>query len=100
MHARITTARVSPHSASEVERVWRTLLSAYSDADAFRGMLSLYDEAQNVAVTVTLWASDDAADKAAVELRPLALEAFDGLLLEPPVIEKYSVLISEAIDGR
>jgi hypothetical protein len=69
MHARITTARTRPGSA-------------------------MYDADDNDAVTVTLWASDEEADEAAADLRPLAMSAFEGVLFEPPVIKKYEFLFA------
>jgi len=38
----------------------------------------MYDADDNDAVTVTLWASDEEADEAAADLRPLAMSAFRG----------------------
>ena len=84
-----------PGSAPAVEQIWRTLLEPYRQTGAFRGMVAMYDAGEDVAVTVTLWASDEAADEAAAELRPQALSAFDGVLLEPPVIKKYEFLLAE-----
>jgi hypothetical protein len=95
MHARIATARTAPESADEVERIWRSLLKRYQQTGAFLGMLAMYDSAEDVAVTVTLWASDREADEAAAALRPLAASAFEGVLLEPPTIKQYDALVSE-----
>jgi hypothetical protein len=59
-------------------------------------MVAMY-ASDDQAVTLTLWSSDEAADAAAEALRPLAVEAFDGVLLEAPVIERYDVLLTELL---
>jgi heme-degrading monooxygenase HmoA len=98
MHGRIATARVRPGSAAEVEAAWRGLLAPYRRTGAFVGMVALL-AADDRAVTLTLWSSDEAADAAAAELRPLAAEAFGDLALEAPVIEAYEVLLCEGVPG-
>ncbi|HVT65751.1 MAG TPA: hypothetical protein VHD81_11400 [Mycobacteriales bacterium] len=92
MHGRIATARVRGGSAAEVERIWRQLLEPYRATGSFHGMVAMYHN-DDVAVTLTLWSSDQAADDAAARLRAAAVSAFDGILLEPPSIEKYDVLL-------
>jgi hypothetical protein len=94
MHARIATARVRAGSADEVESRWRELLAPYRQSGVFHGMVAMYHQ-DDVAVTLTLWSSDEAADQAAADLRSLAVSAFDGVLLEAPSIEKYDVLLLE-----
>lgn len=92
-HARVTTAHVRSGAADEVRRGWASLLEVYASSGAFGGLLSLHDDEADVAVTVTLWSSSEAADQAAEQLRPLALAAFGELLLSPPHIAKYNVLL-------
>lgn len=92
MHARIARARVRPGSALDVEQVWRKLLEPYRQTGAFKGMVAMYHE-DDIAVTLTLWSSDEAAERAAADLRAAAVAAFDGILLEPPTIEKYDALL-------
>jgi len=93
MHGRIATARVRPGAADQVAEGWRSLLSVYADADAFRGMVSLHDQDADVAVTLTLWESAAAADAAVEPLRAASLAVFADLLLEPPSIATYDVLL-------
>jgi heme-degrading monooxygenase HmoA len=98
MHGRIATARVRPGAAGEVEAAWRGLLEPYRRTGSFLGMVALHG-ADDRAVTLTLWSSEEAADAAAAELRPLAAEVFRDLALEAPVIEAYDVLLCE-VDRR
>lgn len=93
MHARIATVRTRPDAADDVRRVWTELLDDYRVTGGFRGLLSLHDAEQDRAVTLTLWESAEAADAAAGELRPRAVAAFGDLLLEPPQIAPYDVLL-------
>jgi hypothetical protein len=58
----------------------------------------MYDDANDIAVTVTLWTTDDEADRAAADLRPLAVSAFADVLMEPPTIAKYDLLLAELED--
>lgn len=99
-HARIATVRTSPASAAEVRRTWAELLDSYRAHGGFQGLLSLYDEVEDRAVTITLWESSEAADLAATELRPLAVQAFGGLLVESPEIALYEVLLDGRPDAR
>jgi heme-degrading monooxygenase HmoA len=94
MHARIATVRTVPGAARRIETTWRDLLSRYEESDAFLGMISLYEPDADTAVTLTLWTSDAAADRAASRLRDLAVEAFAGLLLEAPRITRYDALLT------
>ncbi len=94
-HARIATVRARPGSGDEVAARWRSLLEDYRATGAFLGMVAMYDRERDVATTLTLWSSAEAADRAAEELRPKALAAFADLLLEAPVIEPYDVELLE-----
>lgn len=94
-HARIATARVREGAAEEVRSAWASLLPEYANTGDFGGMVSLHDPDNNVAVTLTLWSSAEAAERAAEALRPLAMAAFGDLLNAPPEILAYDVLLME-----
>lgn len=95
MHARIATARVKPGTASAVQNGWQELLASYQDTGVCHGLISLMS-ADNVAVTLTLWESSEAADAVAAALREKAQAVFAEVLLEPPAICAYSVLLATA----
>lgn len=95
MHGRIASARVRPGTAAEVAAAWESLLEAYRDTGAFRGMVSLHQADDDLAVTLTFWDSAAAADAVVEPLRARASEAFAGLLLEAPTITAYDVLLTE-----
>ncbi len=80
MHARIATARVKPGTASAVQNGWQELLASYQDTGVCHGLISLMS-ADNVAVTLTLWESSEAADAVAAALREKAQAVFAEVLL-------------------
>ena len=99
MHARITTVRVRPASAPDIERGWRELLEPYRASGAFHGMISLHSPSDDVAVTLTLWASAEAADAVVGPLRQRALELFADVVIETPQIIGYDVLLADLGTG-
>jgi quinol monooxygenase YgiN len=95
MHARIATARTRPGSRDRVQETWRGLLARYEESGAFHGMIALYEPDEEVAVTLTLWSSDELATQVATELREAALAAFADVLVEAPSIKKFDVLLAD-----
>lgn len=70
------------------------MLSPYEVAGAFRGLISLHQPDDNVGVTPTFWESAEVADAVVGSLRDQSMEAFEDVLLEPPVINSYDVLLT------
>ena len=95
MHGRIATARVRPGTADEVARGWRSMLEEYAGSGVFRGLISLHQPDDDLAVTLTLWESAAAADAVVEPLRAASIAAFADILLEPPTITEYDVLLAE-----
>ena len=95
MHARLVSARTRPGSADRAREIWTQLLEGYRAAGGFVGLVVLYGGTDgDLGVTLALWESGEAADRAAEELRPKAVAAFQDLLLEPARIEPYDVLLN------
>jgi heme-degrading monooxygenase HmoA len=92
-HVRIATVRTRPEAAEGITQTWNTLLEAYRERGGFQGLLSLYDAEEALAVTISLWESAAHANAAAETLRPLAIASFGDLLVEPPSMRGYDLLV-------
>ena len=97
MHARIATARVRAGSAAAVQRGWEELFEDYRQSGVCHGLVSMFSPEDDLAVTLTLWESSEAADAVAPALREKAAAMFADLMLEPPTIVLYDLLLTTAI---
>jgi hypothetical protein len=97
MHARVTTIYGTEEQGVEaVSHLRDVTLPALKELDGWKGTILLVDSATGKASAISLWESQealDASEEAAVGLRRAAADAAGAT--EPPVIDRYEVVIWE-----
>ena len=95
MHARVTTIQVRPERIDEIAAAAKPLLSgAKQQAPSLKTVMLLCDRGSGKLVIVSRWESADAAE-AAEPVYQGAMRELASFLTEPPVRERYEVLLDE-----
>ena len=94
MIAKVRTLEVPVHEVDAGVAYLRSqMLPAARQVEGFHGMIGLVDRQRGKAVTVTLWASEEALDDS--EAAGARLRAGGGAPPHQAVVERYEVVVAE-----
>ncbi len=93
MHARVSTYAGSAEQLDEVVRNFESSSDAVRELDGFEGAYMLVDRANGRALTITLWANEDAVRASAERADEVRAEAAGGAGFSIESVEIYEVAL-------
>ena len=93
MHARVSTYAGTPDQAQEGIQNFEGLSNALRALDGFEGAYLFVDRGTGSAVSVTLWASEDAAQASAEKAKQMRNEAAGGAGMTIESVTTYEVAV-------
>jgi quinol monooxygenase YgiN len=97
VHARVVSIEMLPMDVAEAARIYRhEVIPSAKEEPGFRGALLLTDESTGEAVSISLWASEEAMHTSeASGFYHKKLTELDRLLIGAPVRKHYEVSVQE-----
>jgi heme-degrading monooxygenase HmoA len=93
MHARVSTYAGTPDQAEEGVENFEGLTDALRGLDGFEGAYLFVDRGTGKAVSVTLWASEDAAQASAEKAKQMRDQAAGGAGMSIESVATYEVAV-------
>ncbi len=93
MQARVSTYTGTPEQAEEGIRNFEGLTDALRSLDGFEGGYLLVDRGTGKSLTITLWASEDAARASAERAKEMRRDAAGGAGMSIDSVEDYDVAV-------
>ncbi len=93
MQARVSTYAGTPEQAQEGIQNFEGLTDALRSLDGFEGAYLLVDRGRGKALSVTLWASEEAAQASAEKAKQMRSQAAEGAGMSIESVEDYEVAV-------
>ena len=93
MQARVSTYGGTPEQAEEGTRNFEGLTEALRSLDGFEGAYLLVDRGTGKTLSITLWASEDAARASAEKAKEMRSQAAGGAGMSVDSVEDYEVAV-------
>ena len=93
MHARVSTYAGTPDQAEEGVENFERLTDALRSLDGFEGAYLFVDRGTGNALSVTLWASEDAVQASAEKAKEMRAQAAGGAGMSIESVATYEVAV-------